>query len=107
MGRSRTEVGVGRSEPGTGSPGWESGVRRPQVGIRRWEAQEAHSIAEVSVVGRPGPPGERRTVGPGTGSRESVCCGGVETSPGQWVYKWSFACRARGKATPFRPASGQ
>ena len=84
MGRSRTGVRRGEARHGEvrgGSPAWGG----PRLEVRRWEAGRLN-LLEVRVVGRPGPPGERRTVGPGTGSRESVSARwSRRRAPGQWV----------------------
>ena len=106
-GPGRGKVWLGRSVEGSSDLGgsvWrglgrESGVGRPgtgksEVGVRRGEApgwkfdvgRPGDSLWEVSVVGRPGPPDERRTVGPGTGSLESVSARwSRRRAPGQWV----------------------
>ena len=84
MGMSRTGVRRGKARHGEvrgGSPAWGG----PRLEVRRREARRL-TLLKVSVVGTPGPPGERRTVGLGTGSRESASARwSSRRAPGQWV----------------------
>lgn len=98
-------LGVGRSGTGVW---WDSSLERSRAGVRRREARQGEfrggspawggprlevrrgeargrTLLEVSVAGRPGTPGGRRMVRPGTGSRESVSARwSRRRAPGQW-----------------------